>query len=105
MLGIWIGIFLKDLDIPFHLSSVRASKADDPANIVSINERDVVEDRRLWRKGQDPSLSVVLPLIDPEEDCFPIQLFGKSQRYAVLLLVQAVFGGVELESHLVIVAT
>jgi hypothetical protein len=98
-LGIWIGDFFKDLDIPLDLSSVGAPKADDPSDIGSINEGDVVENPGVWRQGQDSRLPIVMPVIDPEQSTTPVEFLGETEGQSVLLEIEAILVGVEVESH------
>jgi len=98
-LGIWIVCFFKGLDIALDLSSVGAPKADDPSDVGSIYEGDVVQDLCLRCEGQDSRLPVVLPVIDPEQGSIPVKLLCQAEAQTMLLEVEAIFVGVEVESH------
>ena len=99
MLGILIGVFFKGLDIALNLTTVGAPKADHPSDFAAIYEGSVVQGASLWRKGQDSSLTVVFPAIDPEQGRGPIKGRGQPKRNTVFVDVDQVFGRVELESH------
>ena len=99
MLGILIGVFFKGLDIALNLTTVGAPKADHPSDFAAIYEGSVVQGASLWRKGQDSILTVVFPVIDPEQGGGPIKGRGQPKRNTVFVDVDQVFGRVELESH------
>jgi len=101
-LGIWIGVLFEDLDISSDLSSVGAPQADYPADVAAIDEGDVVQDRCPRRESQDSRLPVVPPVIDPQQRGVPIELAGETDGYAVLMEVELVLVGVELESHVLV---
>jgi hypothetical protein len=87
------------LDIPLDLSSVGAPKTDDSSDVSSVYKSDVVKDLGLRCEGQDSRLPVVLPVIDPEQSSFPVKPFGQAEAQAMLLEVEAILVGVEVESH------
>jgi hypothetical protein len=89
---------LEDLDISSDLSSVGAPKADHPAQIAAIDEGNVVQSGSPRRESQDSHLPVVPPVVGPQQRGIPVELAGEGQRYAVLVEVELVLVGVELES-------
>jgi hypothetical protein len=40
-----------------------------------------------------------LPVIDPEQGSIPVKLLGQAEAQTMLLEVEAIFVGVEVESH------
>ena len=99
MLGILIGVFFKGLDIALNLTTIGAPKADHPSDLAAIYEGGEIQGASLWRKCQDSSLTVVFPVIDPEQGGGPIKGRSQRQRNTVFVDVDQVFGRVELKSH------
>lgn len=60
-----MGDFLDVLDIVLYLTAVGASEADDPADPISIDVGDVVENVAPSGEGDVACFTVVLPIVDP----------------------------------------
>jgi hypothetical protein len=73
-LGIWIGVFLEDLDISSDLSSVGAPKTDHSAYVETVDEGDVVQDLSQRRESQDPCLPVGPPVVNPKQRGVSVEL-------------------------------
>lgn len=63
---------LAGFDIVFYLSSVGATKADDSPGAPSIHKRHVVEDSGAWGESGEPGLSVLEPVVDPDQRGLPV---------------------------------
>ncbi len=103
--GMRMGGRLDGLDIVFHLTTIGAAQANHPAHLATIYKCHVVKDACLRSQRDRARLATLKPLINPYQRSFPIQFTRQRERFSVLGLVRLVFGGVEQDLHLFIVAT
>jgi hypothetical protein len=97
--GMRMGGRLSCLDIVFHLTTIGAAQADDPAHIATIYKSYVVEDASLRSQRDHARLAILKPLIHPYQRSLSIQFPRLRERHPVFGLVNQVFGRVELDLH------
>lgn len=90
---------LAGFDIVFYLASVGATQADDSTGAPSIHKRHVVENSGAWGERDEPGLSVLEPIVDPDQRGLPIELGRECQRHTVLRKVAGVFLRIEVDLH------
>jgi hypothetical protein len=90
---------LDGLDIMFHLSSIGPAKADDPSHFVIVNESYVVKNRSLRRERDHSHLTVLEPVVDPNQRSFPIEFARQGERNAMLRSIRNVLDRIEFDLH------
>lgn len=98
-LGILIAARLAGFDIVFHLTSIRASEADDAPHATTINKRHVVQNPCVWSEGNHSRLTVILSAIYPHQRILPIEFTSQGERHTVLGEVSLVLTLVEVDLH------
>ncbi len=93
---------LDTFDIVFHLSTIGPAQADDFSCFAKIDKCNVVKGFGLWCESDHSQLSVIKPIINPDQSGFPIELGCQRQRDAVFRLVPRVFVWVELDSRVLL---
>jgi hypothetical protein len=83
----------------FYLATVGATQADDPPGAPSIHKRHVVEDSGAWGERDKPGLSVLEPIVDPDQRGLLIEFGRECQRHTVLREVAGVFLRIEVDLH------
>ena len=90
---------VKDLRIEPLLSSVRSTKTDDPARIITKAVTNRVESSGHRNQSETSFLAIVAPLIEPDMRGAPIQFRSQFERQSALFSVPRALRRIEFNLH------